>query len=404
MSVEFTRALQSLVVKAKSGGIPGVSLADLATLAEPTLKALDMQPSPADMAAIGQAFLRYLRVAQEDMQKVGAFDFSPPRLESVAPALPKRSVSWQDLFNAWLQRTGGVLEDSGYGVSRKRHSVYHLAIEEFTACIGDVKPNEVTREEAKLFQQMLQENTKMSVRTKKHRLICIRNLMRIGVEQELIARNPFESLTITTPAGPEDQTGYRALTKQELIKVFTVIKDEPSDFYRLVFYILICTGCRLAEAVQLRTRDIKQTANGVWYFDWRHEPTDECPMLLKTKASNNRMTPMHPRLPEAGLLDLDRSKDGRLFLDASQNTTNVSVKFKKILVSQDIWEKRKTVTHSLRGSARDLWREAGMPQDVRNAMTGHQSKEVGERSYSEGLKPMPDEVYKHLIKVDLSFL
>ena len=62
------------------------------------------------------------------------------------------------------------------------------------------------------------------------------------------------------------------------------------------------------------------------------------------------------------------------------------------------------MTHSLRGSARDLWREAGMPQDVRNAMTGHQSKEVGERSYGEGLKSMPDEVYKHLTKVDLSFL
>ena len=69
-----------------------------------------------------------------------------------------------------------------------------------------------------------------------------------------------------------------------------------------------------------------------------------------------------------------------------------------------MWEKKKTVLHSIRGSARDLWREAGMPQDYRNAMTGHQSSEVGESAYGAGLRKMPDVVFKELVKVDLSWV
>ena len=65
---------------------------------------------------------------------------------------------------------------------------------------------------------------------------------------------------------------------------------------------------------------------------------------------------------------------------------------------------KKTVIHSLRGSARDLWREAGIPQEFRNAFTGHASKDVGETKYGTGLKMMPDITAKELKKVDLNWL
>ena len=61
-----------------------------------------------------------------------------------------------------------------------------------------------------------------------------------------------------------------------------------------------------------------------------------------------------------------------------------------------IWESKKTVLHSLRGTARDMWRAAEIPQDYRNALTGHQSKEIGETSYGLGLSAMPDKMYEKL--------
>jgi len=58
----------------------------------------------------------------------------------------------------------------------------------------------------------------------------------------------------------------------------------------------------------------------------------------------------------------------------------------------------------LRGTAKDLQRESGISLDVRHALTGHSSRDVGESSYGKGLRMMPDVLAKELAKVDLSFI
>ena len=118
------------------------------------------------------------------------------------------------------------------------------------------------------------------------------------------------------------------------------------------------------EAVLLRTTDIKQTEAGLWYIDWRHEPTAALPVLLKTKAKNNRCCPMHPLLVEAGLPKHQRKAAARVFPDAPSNNA-FSQWFKKKLIGLEMWEKKKTVLHSIGDCARDLWRASGMPQDYR---------------------------------------
>ena len=100
---------------------------------------------------------------------------------------------------------------------------------------------------------------------------------------------------------------------------------------RFPHYILLCQGCRLSEALQLRTKDIKRTKAGIWLIDWQHEPIAEHPMLLKTKAKNNRRCPIHPCLIEEGFLEIPRDHKGRLFPDAPQGSTVYSQWFKKRL-------------------------------------------------------------------------
>jgi len=154
----------------------------------------------------------------------------------------------------------------------------------------------------------------------------------------------------------------------------------------------------------MRNYDIKQTSKKTWFIHFVHEPIAEWPVLLKSKAKNNRMTPLHPRLIQQGILNIDRSKQGRLLWDEPATTASYSTWFKNILTKLDIWERKKTVLHSFRGTARDLWREAGIPVDVRSALTGHTSKDVGESSYGLGLQKKPDILFKELKKVDLSWL
>jgi len=249
----------------------------------------------------------------------------------------------------------------------------------------------------------LQEESGHSVRTQQQRLTCIRNLYKIGIRDGQVEANPFGAMVISTPAGAADVTGYRPFTKPELVTIFELLEKEAIEHYRWLLWILIASGCRLSEAMHLRTTDLKQTEKGIWYFDWKHEPLGQWPMLLKSKAQNNRQCPIHPRLIERGLLDLDRSYQGRLFPDMASSSA-ASTWFKKLLIRAEIWEARKTVLHSLRGTAKDLWREAGVPMEFRSAFTGHSSRDVGEASYGVGLKQMPDVMHKEIIKVDLSFL
>ena len=90
-------------------GISGTSVAEFFA---------GIDPTPADIKAIGEALLGYLPVIQADMAKLQQMDYSPPRLADVAPPKPKRPVSWSALFDGWLRSTGGVLEEDGYGVSQ----------------------------------------------------------------------------------------------------------------------------------------------------------------------------------------------------------------------------------------------------------------------------------------------
>ena len=115
---ELSKAVVALAMKTQTQGISTVSVADFAVIARPALHSLAIDPSPADIEAIGKALLGYLPVIQADMQKLAQMDYSRPRLADVAPPKPKRKVSWRALFDGWLRSTGGVLEEDGYGVSK----------------------------------------------------------------------------------------------------------------------------------------------------------------------------------------------------------------------------------------------------------------------------------------------
>ena len=65
---------------------------------------------------------------------------------------------------------------------------------------------------------------------------------------------------------------------------------------------------------------------------------------------------------------------------------------------------RKTVLHSFRGTAKDHWRRTRISEDMRLALTGHTSKNIGESSYGQGLGQMPDVMFAKLKEVDLSWL
>ena len=399
----FTECLVALAFKFKNHGVNGVSSADFAGLAKPTLDSLGIQPTSADLKAIGEALLGYIPVMEADMEKLQRMDFSPPQLQEITPPLPKTAVSWDQMLSAWVRSTGGVLEKDGYGVSKTRHQRYDVAIREIQEVIPGITPAQVDIEVARAYVTWLQDKSGLAIGSCQGRLTCFRYLFKIGKADGLVTENPFEDLRIKTPAGAKDALTYQSFTKQELIKIFTHLKQRCSQQDQLMCWIALTTGCRIREFLQLRTFDLQQTEAGVWFFDWKHEPLAELPILLKSKDKNNRQCPVHPRLIAEGLLDLPRDKTGRLFPKA-RSATSTAHWFADVLQKLKLYQMRKKSMHSFRNCAKDLWREAGIPMDVRSALTGHTISAVGESEYGVGLAQMPDALYKEVVKVDLSWL
>lgn len=404
MSPEYGRCVVALAIKMKTQGISSVSDADFAVIARPVLDQLKIDPSPEDMAAIGQALMGYMPVMAGDMEKLAALDFSPPSLATIAPPLPTRQTTWRDLIEAWRRSKGGILERDGIGISQEREPVYHLAIQEFQRVITNNPPSEITLTDARRYIRYLQTESKLAPKTQQDRIVCLRNLLKIGMREGLVEANAFKGLVIATPAGSEDEKGYRPFTKAEMIAIFTELKAKHSKHRQQLCYLLLCSGCRLSDALQLRSFDLQQTDTGIWFFNWKHEPTAPLPMLLKSKAKNNRQTPLHPRLISEGILDLDRSRTRRLLADDMSTKYTYSSWFKRVLQGQGIWESRRTGLHSLRGTAKDLQREAGISVEIRMALTAHTSRDAGESRYGDGLQRQPDVLFKELKKLDLSWL
>ena len=84
--------------------------------------------------------------------------------------------------------------------------------------------------------------------------------------------------------------------------------------------------------------------------------------------------------------------------------SSYSAWFKLILQKQGIWESRRTGLHSIRGTSKDLQREAGIPAEIRMALTAHSLRDAGESMYGDGLQKQPDVLFKELKKLDLSWL
>ncbi len=404
ISEERQIALVKLLMLLKGGSDQPISTTELAMVTEPTLKSLSIAPSPEDMEKIGEQLLKYIPIYGRDVGKLREGDYSPPELSKVAPPPPKRLVSWEDLFRCWRISVGGVMEEDGYGISTQRDRHYLTVIEEIQKALGKITPTEVTPPIARTYIEYLHTQTNLSVRTKQKRISLLLTLYRQGIREGLITNNPFSSLQITTPVELVESSGYSSLDEEQLILIFSEIARAEAIHRRLVPWICLTTGCRMAEALQLRTWDIKQTDTGIWYFDWKYQAVCDYPMMLKTHSKGNKMIPMHPALIRQGILGIDRSERGRLFPQANQSSSSWSRWFGRLTDRIGIYEKRKYTFHSLRNTFKTMCREAGVPEDIRSAIQGHTPSSLGEKSYGKPLAQLPDVLYEQVIKLNFDFI
>jgi len=166
----------------------------------------------------------------------------------------------------------------------------------------------------------------------------------------------------------------------------------------------LLTGMRLEEIGQLRGQDIR-LQDGIWYFDLDHVPEEN--RWLKNESSR-RQIPLHPILVELGFLSKIEGCSGRIFpllgsAGSRQLTASWSQWFGRYLRQKiKINDPRKTF-HCFRHTFKDLCRDAGIPKEIHDRITGHASGDVSDGYGAENypLRPIANAISKLTIPVHL---
>ena len=343
-----------------------------------------------------------------DLDRLAQGDYRTGDLEAKSPELPQRVTTWEDCLSAWRRKQGSVREIDGSGVSEKREQTHRRYIRQIQDWTKEktgrrLEAGEMTPSLMRSYRIALEDRRDVAVSTRKAALDCPKALLAASVRDGLLPNNPAEGQRVAIPDGHSEIEKFSPFSAAESALILEELLKAKELSYVPLALVVMTTGCRVAEGYQLRRQDLKQTEQGVWFFDWRYEPTTANRMHIKTKAMGNRHTPLHPLLVQWGLPWLLSGVEERLFPAIELNSSvesRVSSHMGRILKRLGLREQsRKLGWHSWRSSFKDDCRRAGVGEEYRSAITGHSTRDIGER-YGIGLRYMPEKVLEQIKKIE----
>ena len=249
---------------------------------------------------------------------------------------------------------------------------------------------------------------------------AIQALLGFAFQERFIPANVAAGIRVE---GYGKKSERRPFTRKELARLFaaplftsswskSTTRASVSDgTLRWLFLLGLCTGGRIEELGQILVSDVKR-AEGVWYIDvTAHvdaDASDDAAELTKrTKnASSVRVVPLHPRLLELGFVahveGLRARNVAKLFGDLRPDSLSVQTKEASRLAARVIDKAVSTdpriVFHSFRHTFKDLCRDADLPKEVHDQLTGHAPADVGG---GYGLGRAVTNLARHLGRIDL---
>ena len=333
---------------------------------------------------------------------------SAPLTQVLSFQKPRKSIkspteqSIDELFEYWV------------GQSEKRPRTLldaRTAIRRLKSVVGEVSAGQIQKIQAVAFKDALIDEG-LAYATIIKNVGLIKSMFDLGYRNELIVSNPFKDLKLVKPARRDKPR--LSFTSDDLKLIFQSPvfcqgqrpKGGAGQAAVWIPLIGLMTGMRLEEIGQLRASDIK-LQDDIWYFDLDHVPEEG--RWLKNESSR-RQIPVHPRLIELGFLALVQASNGRLFphlcsAGARQLTASWSQWFGRYLRQViGISDTRKTF-HSFRHTFKDLCRDAGIPKDLHDRITGHMSSDVGDGygASTYPIRPLAQAVRQIVLPIEFSF-
>lgn len=329
-------------------------------------------------------FLRLVGMASLDagwqLRRNAEGDYTPdvralrfPSIETVAAVKPKLTIT--GLFDLWWQ------EAKATGRSQKTHDTYKGAIDRLVKHLGHDDARRVTEQDMLAFKDArLKVVTAKSL--KDGDLPGIRSVFGWAVDNRKLTKNPADAIKIK--AEKKKRTRSKGFTDDEAKAIFKAcigyVRKPKEDAKtaaakRWAPLIAAYTGCRIAEALQLRREDVRKES-GHFIFDLN-------PLAGSIKSGTYRLVPVHQHLIDLGLLGfVENADDGPLFAKGS---------YKRVLefVRKVVTDERVQPNHAWRHRFKTISRNLGMDHRTVDCIQGHAARTSGEDYGDVSIEAIP---------------
>lgn len=299
-------------------------------------------------------------------------------------------------------------------VHQRHLTDYGRAVDRFIDSIGDLPVQCIGADEIQEFASRLSK-TKAKGQEKPLALSTVRlviarlsSVLSYAVDIGILKTNPVSSSRIHRRLGSakpkrslDSDLGY---TLPELVQMFSQpefralrhAQGRPGNALFWLPLIAAYTGARREEIAQLYEDDVRQDANGCWFI----RITDSYPDQSVKTDSSRRDIPLHEDLIALGVLDLVRGQhpNARLFPDlvkVSDGFAGIVAKAWRPLTQRwGTYRNGRSPLHAFRHTFKSLAREAGIPKEVSDWITGHAATNEGDRYGVQPLSRMRVEMHK----------
>ena len=317
-------------------------------------------------------------------QALPAQTFHP--LSRPARIVPTEALTYSSVMPEYLER---VERDTPLEDTKRKKRRW---AKQFLDVMGDLEITDIKPKHAyDYLDKILAENPKRSNKTLKDYIWGVQDLLKYCVQRDYIQSNPFRDLDLKT-FGQQPEETY-PFEKSELKAIFAHDWN-PQD--RLLLSILATTGMRPSEAGNLTWERFNDTEHeGIRYFTTL-DTVDE--RVRVKSAGSKRLVPIHPdlQLPEPStgrLFDYEKNEDGL-------SATEIGHQILPVLHSI-VPHPNKSI-RSFRKTFKRMCRDAGVGEEVHDAITGHRQSAGASRANYGGMGvPV---MFEAISQLDVSFV
>ena len=262
----------------------------------------------------------------------------------------------------------------------------------FLSVMGDLEITAIKPKHAyDYLDKILAEYPDFANKTLKDYIWGVQALLKYCVQRDYIQSNPFRDLDLKKVGQPPKET-----YPFEMSEMWAIFAHDWNPQDRLLLSILATTGMRPSEAGNLTWERFNDTEHeGIRYFT----TLDTADEKVRVKnAGSKRVVPIHPdlQLPELStgrLFDYEKNEDGLTGTDIGH----------QILPSlHGIVPHPNKSIRSFRKTFKVMMRDAGIGEEVHDAITGHAQTTSASRANYGGMGvPV---MFEAISKLDISFV